>query len=298
MTLDLVPLPADTDVLDATTDPGAFVIASLGRAKAWLEQAKVTDLEAVTDAKAKAEAIRCYVAQKELGHDAELCATEIVRRAERRIGELVREGQADGVIRKEREGGGSRRPLGEEVTQRPEAVPDGTFRNTYERRDIYDMTDEVTGDEFEDAIRAGRAENNLSRANVVRKIRDKKRGDIIDGTEGRKPRSVRVEQITRLAAEAYTSAQIASELGITVRHVWQIAKEEGLSIHADDVTRKRRAIDSNRVVAETVDALDGLVIGLGLVDLADLDPERVEQWASSLRSSLRSINRFTKELTQ
>lgn len=47
-------LPDDVAVLDATDDPGAFVIAALDRAKAWLAQATVTTLPEVVDAKAKA----------------------------------------------------------------------------------------------------------------------------------------------------------------------------------------------------------------------------------------------------
>lgn len=112
------------------------------------------------------------------------------------------------------------------------------------------------------------------------------------------PRPERVQQIEKLAAQGYTSRQIADLIGVGWAHVRNIVNAEGITIAADDVRGRARNVDSNRVVAETVDALDGLVIGLGLVDFADLDPERVEQWASSLRSSLRSINRFTKELTQ
>ena len=39
------------------------------------------------------------IREKELAFDAQLSATEIVRRCERRIGELVREGQRNGSVR-------------------------------------------------------------------------------------------------------------------------------------------------------------------------------------------------------
>lgn len=44
--------------------------------------------------------IRVYTQQKDMGHEAGLSAAEIVRRAERRIGQLIREGQAAGEIAK------------------------------------------------------------------------------------------------------------------------------------------------------------------------------------------------------
>lgn len=50
------------------------------------------------DTKAIAVGYESVIREKELAFDAQLAATEIVRRCERRIGELVREGQGRGEI--------------------------------------------------------------------------------------------------------------------------------------------------------------------------------------------------------
>ena len=53
--------------------------------------------------------------------------------------------------------------------------PGSYFRHDDERADSYAMTDGVSDTDFEDAIGEAKAEGNLSRANVVRKIRQQRR---------------------------------------------------------------------------------------------------------------------------
>jgi hypothetical protein len=104
--------------------------------------------------------------EKELAFDAQLSATEIVRRCERRIGELVREGQRNGTVRTERQGGGKRlvvRDLPERAS--PTKLVGAKYRS--ELGPLYAMGD-AAPEEFEQAISNARAEGNLSRANVVR----------------------------------------------------------------------------------------------------------------------------------
>lgn len=87
---DLLPaLPEDpARVLAESGDPRAFVLVALDRAKLWLTTAG--SVEDVAEVRAKAEAIRAYTVQANLGKDAEQAACEIRIRAERRIGELLK----------------------------------------------------------------------------------------------------------------------------------------------------------------------------------------------------------------
>ena len=57
------------------------------------------------------------------------------------------------------------------------------FGTTEERRDTYAVADDVTNEQFDAAIDEAKAEGNLSRANVVRKVR----GETCPEVEG--PRS-------------------------------------------------------------------------------------------------------------
>ena len=94
------------------------------------------------------------IREKELAFDAQLSATEIVRRCERRIGELVREGQKNGTIRKQ---GQSRLAS----LDSPKTV--SGVDHTEELGQTYAMADAPTG-EFEQAVADAREEGNLSRA--------------------------------------------------------------------------------------------------------------------------------------
>lgn len=102
----------------------------------------------------------------------------MVRRAERGIGVAIRNGQEAGEIR----GAGQGR-----ITSRTDQVGDthlvaapGDFVPYHElsggggsdQAGIYALTDDITDEQFEDALTEAKAEQNLSRANVVRKVRN------------------------------------------------------------------------------------------------------------------------------
>lgn len=164
--VDLVPT-SDAGALEA--DPVAYMAVALNRAKGWLAEAQ--SIEDVRAERAIAVGYESVIREKELAFDAQLTATEIVRRCERRIGELVREGQRDGAIL--RQGQTARRPGHEVVGELRHAheVMGAGGRTDPIVRDSYAMADAPEQD-FEAAIATAREEGNLSRANVVRKVKD------------------------------------------------------------------------------------------------------------------------------
>jgi hypothetical protein len=257
-------LPDDAAVLDTVNDPGAFVVAALDRAKSWLAQATTADLPEVVEQKARAEAIRCYMAQKELGHDAELAAQEIVRRAERRIGVLIREGQEAGEIRRNGQHANAFDQI-ESIPSPYDIVSLGELSGA--RGDgIYALTDGVDDEMFDVAIESAKEEGNLSRANVARKVKAAKNveGDVME-------------------------------------KLVEAAKKHPPKPKRHELLRKTRHIDPVRVVNETVTTLEGAVLGIGLLnedDLAGLPPDQVVEWATSLKDSIKQLNRFVKEMTR
>ena len=285
-----IALPDDVAVIDAAGDPAQFVVQALDRAKAWLAQATTTDLPEVVENKRRAEAIRSYMAQKELGKDAELAAAEIVRRAERRMGVLIREGQEAGDISTARSGARSAPHFPEEFATHSEL--------SSSRGGIYAMTDGVSEEQFEEAVDEAREEKNMSRANVVRKLRPD--GSSVDRLK-RKNREVREGEIRPLAGRGFTSHQIAERLGLSDVLVRQYARDAGISIPADAAVGKRRRPDADRIAAETVSTLDGAAMGVGLIDdemFAGLDPDQLEGWVDSLSRSLPALTRFHKRLKE
>lgn len=62
--------------------------------------------------------------------------------------------------------------------------------------------------------------------------------------------------------------------------------------------RKRRRIDPERIIEQTISTLDGIADGLALIeDISSLDAEKRLVWSEALRLPLAAINRFKKELS-
>jgi len=166
-------LPIAPDELSVQADPTGYMEVMLHRAKGWLQEAR--NIDDVRDAKAIAVGYVAVIKEKELAFDAQLAATEIVRRCERRVGELVRQGQDRGEIR----GKGQRitPPLGADPLTNQIYSKPGPYDFAHpsewngNEAGIVQMTDDVPREQFDAAIEEAKAEGNLSRANVVRKVK-------------------------------------------------------------------------------------------------------------------------------
>jgi hypothetical protein len=304
-------LAADPQIVDRSADPAAFVVQACERAKAWLREAlEHGEIEQIAEIKSQAEAVRVYTAQKQLGRDAQLAAAEIVRRAERGIGLAIRRGQHNGQIARRGDRGSRGAPGvhgGNPGDRRGDHLgsPAGFFRHGDERAGAYAMTDGVCDTDFEGALGEARAEGNLSRANVVRKIRQRRStlpaaGRRVPDSADRSPEAAarRRELIGELAASGMSSQQIGERLGIGDDRVRQLAREQGIGIRADAVLGRTRRPDSSRIVWETVHALEGLALGLGLADPAGLDPAKTAGWAASMTRSIRALSRFARQMKE
>jgi hypothetical protein len=301
-------LAADPDEIERPADRADFVVQACQRAKAWLREAlEHGEIEQIAEIKSQAEAIRVYSTQKQLGTDAQLAAAEIVRRAERGIGVAIRRGQQDGEIAKRGDRRSHGAPGGNLNDRHDDHLgsPGSFFRHGDERADTYAMTDGVSDADFENAIGEAKAEGNLSRANVVRKIRQQSRSPSAparhvpgpaDGSSEAAAR--RLELIAGFAARGMSSGQIGERLGICDAQVRKIAREHGVDIRADAVLGRARRPDSSRIVRETVHALEGLVMGVELADSAGLDPAEAAEWAASMTRSIRLLSKFVRQMKE
>jgi hypothetical protein len=304
-------LAADPEMIERSADPAGFVVQACQRAKAWLQEAlEHGEIGQVAEIKSQAEAVRVYTTQKQLGKDAQLAAAEIVRRAERGIGVAIRRGQHNGEIARRGDRGGLGAPGvygGNPGDRRGDHLgsPGSFFRHGDERADAYAMTDGVSDTDFEDALGEAKAEGNLSRANVVRKIRQRRHtlagaGGHVPDSADRSPEAAarRQELIGEFAASGMSSQQIAQRLGICEDTVRQVAREHGIDIRADTVLGRTRRPDSNRIVRETVHALEGLAMGVELADPAGLDPAEAAEWAVSMTHSIRLLTKFVRQMKE
>ena len=304
-------LAADPEVIERSADPAGFVVQACQRAKAWLFEAlEHGEIEQIAEIRSQAEAVRVYTTQKQLGRDTQLAAAEIVRRAERGIGVAIRRGQQTGEIARRGDRGGRGAAGiygGDRGARRGEHLGSSGsfFRHDDERASAYAMTDGVSASDFEEVLGEAKAEGNLSRANVVRKIRQRRGnrpaagGQVPDPADGSAEGVARRrELIGELAASGMSSVQIGERLGISDDRVRQIAREHGIGIRADAVLGRTRRPDSNRIVRETAHALEGLAMGVALADPAGLDAAEAAEWATSMTRSIRHLSKFVRRMKE
>lgn len=242
-------LPVEPDSLAIEADPVGYMLVVLNRAKSWLQEAQ--SIDSVREAKAIAVGYESVIREKEMAADAQLAATEIVRRCERRIGELVRIGQEAGEIRKAGEHDIIRNQYVESAPLLDESrsSPSDFYGGSSERTGA-NVLASVPDEQFEHALDEGRDEGNLSRANIVRKIKGESRREAIGSI-------------------------------LTPGH----ARAERDPIHY-----RTRRIDAVRVLRETHYALDGLSSGLEVIAGTPLDDDG-RQWLDAASASLQTLAR-------
>lgn len=100
------------------------------------------------------------------------------------------------------------------------------------------------------------------------------------------------------AEQGFRSGQIADKIGLSERHVRKVARNHGIDIIADRTVGRTRRLDADRIVRETVHTLEGVAMGVRLIDYDDLDRAQIGDWAKSLADSIRVLNRLTKRLKE
>ena len=177
-------LTFSNEMLRAVSDLTAHAPATgAGLASAGIGAAKLTAVRATEFAK-----------RLDLSKDTVLEAQMQQRRWERALGTAIREGQERGEIKGH---GGS----GSTYHQLPEPTEYATRSDLYGNgQGIYALTDNATDDQFESALTTARDEGNVSRANVVRKLRDAQVVDVATG-EVYDPEAVTPENRAKVQAE-------------------------------------------------------------------------------------------------
>ncbi|MGH3601566.1 MAG: hypothetical protein ACRDQH_15045, partial [Pseudonocardiaceae bacterium] len=165
-----------------------YVTNALVESKAWLAVAsKGTDPRRISEFRAFAATLAEATKQRNLAQEIQMDAQELVRRAEQGIGQAIRNGQEAGTVaRKGNRGGNNQYQSGnlpdENISSPADFFPAGGGAQT----DSYAMAD-ATEEQFESALNEARSEGNLSRANIVRKIKNNDQGPDVLKTQKRRP---------------------------------------------------------------------------------------------------------------
>lgn len=286
-------------------DPSNALAVSdyLTKARDWLATCvEMTGPEQI--AAAKAEIATAAEATKQLGlsKEIQLDAQEMVRRAEYALGKAIRKGQDEGTVYAV---GKNPHPSsqGEEGLQDKSfsGVPVTTFGTNAEiygnpsldRPGLVTLADSAPDPAtFDAALAEAKEEGNVSRANVVRKI---KKQECDRGPS----RADKAEVIRDLAAKGYTSEQMCKEVGYARGDaVRDLAREYDIAIPADAVRLGRRRFNHGRVLDNVTEAVEVAAMSLRDVDPAQLDREEALERLDSLTTSINALARAVKKIKE
>lgn len=247
------------------------------------EALEATGPHAVAGIKAEVATVAEMTKQLGLSKECRDDATEMVRRAEYALGKAIRKGQEEGFIQRQ---GDNRHTLriGDTNSIKPSPTD---FAKPHELTGIhgtggiYDMA-EASEEEHEAALSDARAEGNLSRANVVRKIRQQ---------ASPQTRDQRADQIEQLAQQGYTSHQIAPKVGVSDTRVRHIARDYGIDIPADRAVGKRQRLNANRILSGAAESVSAAAYSLQQINPLDLDKDEAQEWVDSLTESLTALRK-------
>lgn len=249
----------------------------------------------------KGQVVTIQVATRELdmSQEAQDLAAEAVRRAEWTLGMAIRKGQAEGVVAKRGDIGGQGAP----GVRGASGSPRGGHLDTpmalvgaghpSELTPFYELADAAPRPEqFDKALGDAKAEGNLSRANVIRKVKGQSEGVGLT-------RQQRAHLIAELAEQGLTSRQMPNKVGVTEEVVRRIARDFDIDIPADRIVGKTRRLDHTQMVIDTVTGLvNNTEFIESFIDLDEVDFTEADEWVSSLTNSIRVLNRFVKQIKE
>lgn len=282
-------VPVDNMAAVEALDPQAREVAvtqMLTEARAWLAHAvESTGPQTIANFKAQMATVAEATKQLNLSKEIQLDAQEMVRRAERGVGLAIRKGQAEGTINR----------IGQHAyagNQHEAVLPDSKkssvtdyLVNGSDVNATYAVTDDVTDEQFDAAIDAAKGEGNMSRANVVRKVRD-----IKDGTV--ETRDQRAKKIAELAASGHSTRQIAPLVGIGESAVSNIVRDYGIHVPADALVKGTRRIRTPEVIENVIGTLDAATFSLGLINPSEVQGEQIDSLIQSISALRRAINKI------
>lgn len=106
----------------------------------------------------------------------------------------------------------------------------------------------------------------------------------------------RRQRMREMAADGYTSRQIASELHLSEEGCRATLKAEGIDVPADRAVGKTKRHDSTRILSQIVMDAENLTEGANLIDFTDIDRSQLADWLRSLQESRDKLGAFIRRL--
>lgn len=293
--MNLVPINTSSASLLSVADREMAVSSYLEQARDWLATAvEKTGPEEIANAKAQIATAAEATKQLGLSKEIQLDAQEMVRRAEYALSKAIRQGQDEGTISKPH----LSRPFRgldvdhPDIKRMSDLVGKSEWNGGGNGHAGINTLADVEPEDFEVALAEAKEEGNASRANVVRKIRDKK-------APAAPSRADRANHIRDLADRGYSSRQIAEEVGIHFDTVRNIVRDFDIDVPADAAIGRTRRLDHTQMVESTVtDLVNTTEFIEAHIDLSQVDFTEADEWVSSLTDSIRALNRFIKQIKE
>jgi hypothetical protein len=248
-----------------------------------------------------------------LSRDVKLDIQEITRRAERAIGVIIRNGQADGTIMTPREvkewaarRGVDVRKYGKQHPAVRKPIPSDYIHNdvmhgTGSTYGIRVLIDNVSDEMFEATLVECRQNRNMSRSTMAKVLLDAipTPPGVTKAGKNKASTEFRERRVRQLAEERNTAAQIAEIMGLSVEGVRNIAKRIGVQTVDAFLGKGRRELDHDKLLREAVTTLEGTVLALDMLDLSRVeDLTEIESRRTSLGESIRAFTRVHKKLKE
>lgn len=296
MSAELVEIVDARDSIEAMPqDAREMLIASnLEQADSWLRAALAVpspDPRSIADYKVQIAAVEQMARQLRLSKDTQLHATELVRRAERGVGVAIRKGQTAGTVetpsesrsRAGRIARGSYQVGNTNLIRPLEIAPMHELIGATGHDGIYAMTDNVTDEQFGAAIEEAKDEGNLSRANVIRKVK---------GIQSGETRDQRARRVANLAAEGHSSRQIAPLVGIGEPALAAIIRDYGIDVPADQLVKNTKRIKSADVVDNVIGTIEAATFSLSHVNPSEVQGEQIDSLIQSINALRKAANKI------
>lgn len=108
--------------------------------------------------------------------------------------------------------------------------------------------------------------------------------------------SERWDRAREMAADGYSTRQMAQEFGVGLEGLRVRLREHGIDVPADRVIGKSKHHDPNRIIEHIVMDADNLTADIGLIDFPGIDGERLGGWIDSLIAAKKLLDIFIRRL--
>ena len=121
-------------------------------------------------------------------------------------------------------------------------------------------------------------------------------GEAVAPQSAEESRAARLERIRAMAAEGYTSRQIAAAVHLCIETTRQLMRDHAIDNRADRVVGPVHHHNANRILERMAFDAETITADVDLIDFATIDPAHLAGWLSRFRTARTALSRFIRTL--